>query len=115
MSLTQIAFFLFAAIAAGGLGLATLVALKVRFPALLGLGHGLGGFVALATLLAANLQGGDATPALAWWALAVFFGGFVGGVVLFRVLFKDRATLPLALLHGSAGALGLVLLYQAAF
>lgn len=115
MNLLQIAFYAFAAIAAGGAGLTLLVALKVRFPSLLGMGHGLGALACLALLFYADLQGGDATPPLAWWALGVFTAGMTGGLLLFRVLFKDRATLPLALMHGSAGALGLFLLYQAAF
>lgn len=115
MTLTQLAFFAFAAIAAGGLGLTLLILLRVRFPSWLGMGHGLGGLASLALLLVANLRGGDATPMQAWWALLVFLAGLIGGLILFRVLFKDRATLPLALMHGSVGGVGLYLLYGAAF
>lgn len=115
LTLTQIAFVLFAAIAAGGLGMGVMIAAKARIPAYMGVGHGLGGLAALAVLFAANLQGGDATPVLAWWALVVFLAGFTGGMLLFRVLFKDRAPLALVAVHGSIGAIGLYLLYGAAF
>ncbi len=115
MTHLQIAFWLLAAIAAGGVFIAALVGAKVRFPEILGMGHGLGALAALGFLFYVNLTSGDATPPRAWWAFGVFAAGFVGGVLLFRVLFKNRATLPLALVHGSAGALGLYLLYGAAF
>lgn len=111
MTLTQIAFYAFAAIAAGGILMAGLIAVKAKIPGILPLGHGLGGLAALGLLFAANLRGEAATPDRAWWALVVFASGFVGGVIFFRILFKDRATLPLALLHGSLGGLGLWLLY----
>lgn len=114
MTLTQIAFLLFAAVAAGGLLMTLLIALKARIPAFIAVGHGLAGLASLAVLFVANLKGGEATPALAWWALGVFTGGMLGGLLLFRVLFKDRATLALAAVHGSVGGLGLYLLYQAA-
>lgn len=115
MTLTQIAFAVFAAIASGGLGLAAMVATKVRFPGFMGVAHGLGGLAALAVLFAVNLRGGDATPDLAWWALAAFLGGLVGGLLFFRVIFPSRAPLGLVAMHGSLGALGLYLLYRAAF
>jgi hypothetical protein len=115
MSLFQMAFWALAAIAAGGVLMTALIAAKVRFPSFLGLGHGLGAIAATGLLFVANLRGEAETPALAWWALAVFTTGIVGGLVLFRVLFRDNATLPLALMHGSLGALGLYLLYQASF
>lgn len=115
MNLMQIAFIVFAAIAAGGLLMAAMIAVKARIPAFMSAGHGLGALGALALLFVANLQGGEATPALAWWALIVFLAGFTGGMLLFRVLFKNKAPLPLALVHGSIGTLGLYLLYGAAF
>jgi hypothetical protein len=114
MTLTQIAFWAFAAIASGGLLMTVLILLDVRWPSILPIGHGLGGLTALGILFTANLKGGSATPDRAWWALAVFTTGLVGGVVLFRILFKDKATLPLALMHGSLGAIGLWLLYGVA-
>ena len=115
MSLYQIAFYLFAAIAAGGLFITALVAFKVNFPSFIGTAHGLGGLAALGVLFYADLKGEHSTPPLAWWALIVFLGGFIGGMTLFRIIFRNRATVPLALTHGSAGALGLYLLYRAAF
>ena len=111
MTLTQLAFVAFAAVASGGLLMCGLIAAKRGIPAFLSAGHGLAGLACLGLLLAANLQGGDATPALAWWALAVFTGGMIGGLVLFRVLFKHKAPLWLAAVHGSVGALGLWLLF----
>ena len=115
MTLPQIGFVLFAAVAAGGVTMALLLAARMRIPGFLGPAHGLAGLAALAFLFYVNLQGGPSTPPAAWWAFGIFFAGFVGGVVLFRVLFKGKATLPLALLHGSAGAIGLYLLYGTAF
>ncbi|WP_273454180.1 hypothetical protein [Nevskia ramosa] len=115
MPLIQIAFYFFAAIAAGGIGMAAMIAFGIRIPSFLGPAHGLGGLAALATLFTSNLKGGDATPTLAWWALVVFLGGFIGGMLLFRVLFKGRTPLAMVAVHGSAGALGLYLLYNAAF
>ena len=115
MTLTQIAFLLFAAIAAGGLTLTAIIAAGKRVPGFMAAGHGLGGLAALGTLFAANLLGGDATPERAWWALVVFLGGLVGGLLLFRVLFRNKTPLALVAVHGSVGALGLYLLYGVAF
>lgn len=115
LNLTQIAFLLFAAIAAGGLLMTFMIAAKLRIPSFIGVAHGLGALAALGLLFAANLRGGDSTAPMAWWALIVFLAGFTGGMLLFRVLFKDKAPLPLALMHGSIGAVGLYLLYGAAF
>ena len=114
MTLTQIAFYMFALIASGGLLLTGMIFIGVRIPGFMGMAHGLGGLVSLATLFAANLRGGDLTPSLAWWALGVFLAGTIGGLVLFRVLF-NKAPLPLAAMHGSIGGVGLYLLYHAAF
>ncbi len=115
MPLLQIAFYFFAAIAAGGATMAAMIAIGLKIPSFMGPGHGLGGLAALGTLFYANLHGGDATPTLAWWALVVLLGGLIGGLLLFRVLFKDRTPLALVAVHGSAGSLGLYLLYGAAF
>jgi hypothetical protein len=115
VSLLQIAFLMFAAIAAGGLSLAGMIATNLRIPGFMGAGHGLGGLAALATLFAACLQGGDATPERAWWALVVFLGGLIGGLLLFRVLFAKKTPLALVAVHGSVGALGLYLLYGPTF
>lgn len=115
MSLIQISFLFFAAIAAGGLLMAGLILAKVKVPALLPPAHGLGGLAAVALLFYANLQLGDAAPDRAWWALAVFAAGLVGGLLFFRVLFKQSAPLFLIAGHGSVAALGLFLLYGVAF
>lgn len=115
MTMTRLAFWLFAAVASGGLLMTLAIALKVSFPRGIGAIHGLAGLGAMCVLFAANLRGEAATPEAAWWALGVFTGGFVGGVSLFRVIFRDRATLPLIALHASAGSAGLYLLYLAAF
>lgn len=114
MSLTQIAFFFFAAIAAGGLLMAGMILGKIRIPAFLGPAHGVGGLAALAVLLVANLQG-EATPERAWWALGVFAAGFSGGLLFFRVLFRNAAPILLVAGHGSVAAVGLYLLYGVAF
>lgn len=115
MTPTQWALLLFAAVAAGGLLMAGLIAAKGRIPALLSNGHGLAGLAALIFLFSVNLHGRDSTTAASWWALGVFLSGFVGGLLLFRVIFKGRATLPLVAMHASLGVAGLYLLYRAAF
>lgn len=114
MTLTQISLAAFLAVASGGLLLAGLIAARKKIPAILSTGHGLGGLAALVLLFAAALQGEDATPALTWWALAVLLSGFTGGMLLFRVIFRHRATLPLVVLHGTLGAVGIYLLYRVA-
>ncbi len=114
MTLTQISLLAFLGVASGGLLLVSLIALRRRIPAFLSAGHGLGGLAALALLFAAALQGEAQTPALTWWALGVLLSAFTGGMLLFRVIFRHRATLPLAALHGSLAALGIYLLYRAA-
>jgi len=115
MSPIQWSLALFAAVAAGGLLMVALIATGTRIPRLLSDGHGLAGLAALIALFSVNLCGRASTPAIAWWSLGVFLGGFVGGLLLFRVIFKGRATLPLVSVHASAGALGLYLLFRAAF
>jgi len=115
MSHIQIAFLFFAAIAAGGLLMAAMILAKLRIPSFIPVGHGLGGLAALGYLFWVNLQGGDATPDLAWWSLIVFTGGFVGGLLFFRVLFKQSAPLFVIAGHASVAALGLYLLYGVAF
>lgn len=114
MNLTQIAFVLLAAIASGGLLMLGMILVKRPIPAFLGPAHGLGGLVGLAVLFAANLQN-DAAPERAWWALGVFLAGFIGGLLFFRVLFKNRTPLLLVAGHGSLAVLGLWLLYPVAF
>lgn len=114
MGLMQIAFIFFAAVASGGVLMLGLILARVNIPAFLGPAHGLGGFAALGLLLAANLQSAE-TPARAWWALAVFFGGFLGGLLFFKILYPKSAPAILAAAHGSIAVLGLYLLYGVAF
>lgn len=114
MTLTQIAFLLFAAIAAGGLLMVGMIFKKMQIPSFLGAMHGLGGLAASAVLLVANLTA-DATPERAWWALGVFVAGLAGGFLFFRVLFPRAAPMLLVAGHGSIAAIGLYLLYGVAF
>lgn len=115
MSYQQDLVFFFAAVAAGGLLMAGLLAAKRPIPNLISTGHGLAGLVAVALLFVVNLKGREQTPDLSWWALGVLASGMVGGLLLFRVIFKNRATLPLAAMHGSLGLVGIYLLYRVAF
>lgn len=113
MNLTQIAFVALAAIAAGGLLLLTTAVAGLRMPRFVGAAHGLGGLGALLVLAFANLN--TAAPGRAWWALAVFVLGFLGGVMLFRSSFGKALPVRLAAVHGAMAAIGLYLLYGAAF
>lgn len=115
MTLLQCAFVLFAAGATGGISLTIMLALRLRYPPWFGTAHGLLGLAALATLFAANLRGLDTTPALAWWALGVLLAALLGGLTLFRFLFRGGVPLLLAVLHGSLAVVGIYLLYCAAF
>ena len=115
MTALQIAFLLMVAVAAGGLLMLGLIITHRPIPAFLGPVHGLAALAASVVLFGVNLSLGDATPPLAWWALGVFVTGLVGGLLFFRVLFKDKAPLLLAFGHGSLGGLGLYLLYGAAY
>lgn len=115
MSMLQIAFLFFAAIAAGGLLMAAMIVFKAKIPSYFPPAHGIGGLAALGFLFFVNLQLGDATPENAWWALGVFTAGLIGGLLFFRVLFKQSAPLWLIAGHGSVAAVGLYLLYGVAF
>ena len=114
MNLMQIAFVFFAAVAAGGVLMAAMIAAKRRIPAILGPGHGLGGCCALSLLVIALLRSPSA-GGRAWLACGVLAAGLIGGVLFFAVLFRKRAPLPLVLEHGSLGAIGIFLLYRIAF
>lgn len=113
MTLTQTSFAAFAAVAAGGILMTFMIGLHARIPRVFSDGHGLAGLFALSLLFAANLRGGESTTTTAWWALGILLAGFTGGMLLFRVVFRHRATLPLVAMHGSLAAAGLYLLYQA--
>lgn len=111
----QFAFVLFCLSALGGGSMFGLLVARKNWPSWLGTAHGVFALVCLIVLFIANLAGGDQTPALAWWALVVFLAGFSGGMLLFRYVFKDRATVPLVLVHGGLNLIGLILLGNAAF
>lgn len=111
----QFSFVLFCLAAAGGASMFGLLLAKKNWPSWMGAGHGMFALVCLIILFIANLVGGDQTPALAWWALVVFLAGFSGGMLLFRYVFKGRATVPLVLVHGGVNLVGLILLGNAAF
>mgnify|MGYP000309556114 CR=1 FL=1 len=91
MNLWMVMFWVFLAVAAGGTTMAVLIAAKRPIPKFMSMGHGLFALVAAAALFVINLTGEAQTPALAWWALGVFTAGLVGGLLFFRVLFKDKA------------------------
>lgn len=114
MTLQQLAFVLFAAIALGGLLMAGLIVARIQVPRLLGPLHGIGGLAGVALLLVANLRHAPASP-LSWWALAAFTAGLCGGLLFFVVLFPKRTPLPLMAGHGGLALAGLYLLYRAAF
>ncbi|MCC4594204.1 hypothetical protein NRY95_19395 [Xanthomonas campestris pv. phormiicola] len=115
MNVLQWGLALFAAVALGGLSLALLIGLRIRFPRWCATAHGLLGLLGLLVLFAANLHGGDALPPLAWWALGVLLAALCGGLILFRTLFRARAPRPAVLVHGALALLGIYLLYRAAF
>ena len=114
MTLEQLAFVFFAAVALGGLLMGGLIAARVQVPRNLGPLHGIGGLAGVALLLTANLRHAAVTER-AWWALGVFAAGLCGGLLLFVFLFPKRTPLPLIAAHGSLGAAGLYLLYRVAF
>jgi hypothetical protein len=114
MTLEQLAFVFFAAVALGGALMSGLIAAKLRVPRGLAPLHGLGGLAGVGLLLTANLSHAAATPR-AWLALGVFAAGLAGGVLFFAILFPKRTPLPLIAAHGSLGAIGLYLLYRVAF
>ncbi|WP_043768644.1 hypothetical protein [Algiphilus aromaticivorans] len=113
MTLLQLTFFIFLALALGGVLMACLILLKYRVPRALSNGHGLLALVALAIFLAANLTADNG--ALAWWAFGVLAAGFLGGGFLFRFLFRDRAPIKLIAGHAALGVTGLALLGLSAF
>lgn len=113
MTLVQFAFFIFVAIAAVGAIMAVLAAFRVRVPAVMSNSHGLAAFIAIALLLLANLT--TDVGVLSWAALGVLTIGLIGGGLFFRVVFKDRLPMKIVGLHAGIGALGLLILYLAAF
>ena len=110
----QIAFAVIAAVAAGGVLMAVMIAAKRSIPSVMGPGHGLGGLFGVGLLLAAILRSPSA-DSRAWLAWGVLAAGLAGGALFFAILFRKRAPLLLVAGHGSLGAIGLYLLYRVAF
>lgn len=115
MSALQLLFWVFAAIAAGGLGIATLSLAGMQLPAVVRSGHGMAALFTVAALFVVNLLGEAATPVNAWWALGVLLAGLIGGLLFFKVLVRGKPPAWLMFGHGSVGALGVYLLYTAAY
>ncbi|QHS11257.1 hypothetical protein [Sinimarinibacterium sp. NLF-5-8] len=114
MQTLSLVFWLFAAVAVGGVTLASASTLGLKLPKALGMVHGMAALASVALLLIVNFLGGQDTPETAWWALAVFTVGLIGGLLFFRVLFPQRTPTLLIVGHGGLGVLGLYLLYCAA-
>ncbi|MEH3118918.1 MAG: hypothetical protein PGN25_15360 [Methylorubrum populi] len=115
MTLEQVAFCLLAGGAVGGMGLALLPRLGLRLPRGFGTVHGLVGLAGLALLFLANLRMEGGAPPAAWWALGLMTAALVGGLILFRTLFRGHKPLPLIGLHGALAVAGLWLLNPLAF
>jgi hypothetical protein len=115
MNLQQISFAMFAAAASGGVLFTVLILLKKHYPRALAAGHGVLGVSALVVLGLALSKSATPVPATGWWAIGSLGAASCGGVLLFRVLRPKGRRLLLALMHGSLGAIGLVLLYRFVF
>ena len=85
MELVKWIFWWMVAAASGGLLLALLTAIKVRYPSWLRLAHGGLAFAGLVTLVYALFSGGpDASiPQAAFWALGLLVAAFLGGALFF--------------------------------
>jgi hypothetical protein len=114
MNLLHTAFYFFALVAAGGLTIAVLIGARVQFPGLLPIGHGAAGFAALIFLLVTLMRTLE-TSGSAWWALAVFTAGFLGGVLMVWLKFPKNPPLLLIAGHGIVAGIGLYLLWAASF
>jgi hypothetical protein len=115
MTLEQVAFCLLAGGAAGGVTLALLPRLGLGLPRGFGTIHGLVGLAGITVLFFANLGMEGGAPAAAWWALGLTASALVGGLILFRTLFRGRRPLPLVGLHSALAVAGLWLLNPLAF
>lgn len=115
MNPLQMVFGMFAAGALGGVSLALMGGLGVRYPRWFGAAHGVLGLLACALLAWVLWRAEGAVPVRAAWALAVLVAALGGGFVLFRLLAVRRARRLLALGHGALAGVGLYLLYGAAF
>lgn len=115
MTLLQIAFYMFAAGACGGVSFTILTALKRPYPRWFAAGHGLLGLSALLLLAYAVFLAAQPVPPQATGALAVLAAALLGGELLFRLMSPRRGRVWLAIGHGSLALVGLYLLYRAAF
>ena len=106
-------FWLAAAVGLGGAGLGLSRMLPLKLPRFMRTVHGMAALFLTGAVFIANLVHENATPTVAWWALAVFAAGLVGGLLFFRVLGRGRPPLWLILGHGSLGLSGVYLLYLA--
>jgi hypothetical protein len=103
------AFVILSLVAAGGLLMLGILLARLPIPSLLGALHGLGGLIGVAALYVAFSRTGFVDKAL--WPLGFLTAALVGGVVLFKLLFKQARPLVFVLGHGGLAATGLYLLY----
>jgi hypothetical protein len=115
MSILQLAFWMFAAAAGGGLLFVALMAMAIPYPAWLGAIHGSLGLVALATLATALVRSTTRVPAPSWWSLAVFASALFGAFLFFRLPAARRESWLVVIVHGGLAVVGLSLLHQVAF
>lgn len=117
MELVKWIFWWMVAAASGGLLLALLTAIKVRYPSWLRLAHGGLAFAGLVTLVYALFSGGpDASiPQAAFWALGLLVAAFLGGVLFFGVLFRNAKPWWAIIGHGGLALAGVVVLFMAAY
>lgn len=109
-----LAFILLSAVAAFGTGMGVVIARHRSFPSFFGPVHGVFAAASVLFLLAAILR--DATPPTqVWWALGVFGAALVGGLTLFRLIFRRGAPTYYIAAHGSLAFIGLALLADVAF
>lgn len=110
MTLLQCAFILLIAGAAGGAALTLLAIFRLGFPRWFGMAHGLLNFSGIVVLFTSNLTEGDVVASARWWAFAILTAALCGGVLFFRVFFRDRIPVAAAVLHGALALGGLYIL-----
>lgn len=117
MPVYVLVFVYFSSVASAGLGLGCMRAAKLRLPSWLGTVHGLAGLLGVGGFFVINLLQSDAGSFdnRAWWALVAFSTGLFGGLIFFRVLFRQQFSSLAVAAHGAMAALGLYLLYPVSF
>jgi hypothetical protein len=103
------AFAILSPVAAGGVLMLWILLAGARIPSLLGALHGLGGLIGLAVLYVAFSKTGFVAKSL--WPLGLLTAALIGGVVLFKLVFRQSRPLLFVLGHGGLAAAGLYLLY----